>query len=116
MPSPRESFCIAMVEAMACGLTCVVNGEYEGFNEEELRPHVYGNITGKHGSILATLDEALGRDVRIDPSEWVRKYSLVETRKKVIPFINARVRTKGVRSFAQPKCQISPPSREQLTS
>ena len=91
-----------MIEAMAWGLTCVVNGEYEGICEEDLRPHAYGPITGKRGSILRTRDEALSRDVRIDVSDWVWKYSLVETKRKVVPFIRARLSDAGVRTLAQP--------------
>ncbi len=91
MASPKESFCIALVEAMACGTTCVVNGNYWGFNEAELRPHVYGNITGKRGSILDVLDEALSREIRLDASEWVKKFSLSETKKSLLRFINARI-------------------------
>src|SRR5262249_2956952 len=40
MGSPKESFCIALVEAIACGTTCVVNGNYWGFDEADIKPHV----------------------------------------------------------------------------
>jgi glycosyltransferase involved in cell wall biosynthesis len=91
MASPKESFCIALVEAIACGTTCVVNGNYWGFDEADIGPNVYGNTTGKKGSILDLLDEALSRDVRIDGSEWVKKFSLRETKKKLLRFINERL-------------------------
>jgi len=91
MASPKESFCIALVEAMACGTTCVVNGNYWGFDEAELRPHVYGHIKGKRGSILDVLDEALSRELRLDASEWVKKFSLGETKNQLLRFINARI-------------------------
>jgi glycosyltransferase involved in cell wall biosynthesis len=91
MASPKESFCIALVEAMACGTTCVVNGNYWGFDEADLRPHVYGNIDGKRGSILDVLDEALRREIRIDAAEWVKKFSLSETKRMVLRFIKERI-------------------------
>ena len=58
MASPKESFCIALVEAIACGATCVVNGNYWGFDESDIRPNVYGNTPEKRGSVLDLLDEA----------------------------------------------------------
>jgi glycosyltransferase involved in cell wall biosynthesis len=91
MASPRESFCIAMIEAMACGLTCVVNGNYFGFDREELRPNVFGPITRKRGPIVDTIASALERDVRIDASEWVKKFSVDNTREKLLGFIKARL-------------------------
>jgi glycosyltransferase involved in cell wall biosynthesis len=91
MASPRESFCIAMIEAMACGLTCVVNGNYFGFDQEELRPNVYGPITRKRGPIADTIVSALERDVRIDASEWVKKFSVEHTREKLLGFIRSRL-------------------------
>ena len=98
MPSAEESFCIAMIEAMACGTTCVVNGKYYGYDKDDLRPNVYGNITGKRGSILTLIDEALSRDVRIDASEWVKKYTLAETKKKLLTFIHERLQKSAARS------------------
>ena len=91
MASPRESFCIAMIEAMACGATCVVNGNYFGFDREELRPHVYGPITRKRGAIADTIASALEHEVRIDASEWVKKFSVDHTRQKLLGFIKARL-------------------------
>lgn len=91
MSSPEESFCIALIEAMACGTTCVVNGEYYGFDKNDLRPNVYGNINEKDGSILDLIDDALARHIQIDASEWVKKYSLDETKKRVMPFIHQRL-------------------------
>lgn len=91
MASPKESFCIALVEALACGTTCVVNGDYWGFEEADLRPRVYGHIKGKRGSILDVLDEALSREIRIDAAEWVKKFSLSETKQSLLRFINARI-------------------------
>jgi glycosyltransferase involved in cell wall biosynthesis len=91
MPSREESFCIALIEAMACGTTCVVNGEYCGFDEDDLRPNVYGNITRKQGSILDLIDQALLEDVRIDASEWVKKYSLARAQEQLMTFIHERL-------------------------
>ncbi len=91
MPSPEESFCIAMIEAIACGTTCVVDGAYYGFEEADLRPNVYGNINGGVGSILDLIDEALSKDIRIDASEWVQKYTLAETQKQLMAFIHERL-------------------------
>ena len=91
MASPKESFCIALIEAIACGTTCVVNGNYWGFDEADISPNVFGNTTRMRGSILDLLDEALSRDIRIDGSEWVKKFSLKETKKSLLRFINERL-------------------------
>ncbi|MBA2590821.1 MAG: glycosyltransferase [Pseudomonadota bacterium] len=91
LASPKESFGLALIEAMACGTTCVVNGDYRGFAELDLRPHVYGNITGKRGSVVDLAARALCDDVRIDASEWARKYALRETRRALSRFIDNRL-------------------------
>ena len=91
LASPKESFGLALIEAMACGTTCVVNGEYRGFAEADLRPNVYGNITGKRGSVVDLAARALCDDVRIDASEWARKYALRETRRVLSRFIDNRL-------------------------
>ena len=91
MPSARETFCIALVEAMACGATAVVNGHYGGFDYEELRPHVIGPVSGKRGSILDVLERAIENDARIDASAWAAKYALSETKQKVMSFIRPRI-------------------------
>jgi glycosyltransferase involved in cell wall biosynthesis len=91
MASEEESFCLALVEAMACGTTCVVNGIYYGFDPDDLRPHVYGNITGRQGSTLDLVDEVLERDIRIDASEWVRKYNVAGAKERILTFINERL-------------------------
>lgn len=91
LASPQESFGLALIEAMACGTTCVVNGEYRGFAELDLRPHVYDNITGKRGSVVDLAATALRNDVRIDASEWARKYKLSETRRLLSRFIDTRL-------------------------
>ena len=74
--SPHERFGMALIEAMACGTTCVVNGHYSGFAEAELRPRVHGNITRQEGSILELVAQALAGDVRIDGSDWAMQYSV----------------------------------------
>lgn len=91
LASPKESFGLALIEAMACGTTCVVNGEYRGFAELDLRPNVYGNITGKRGSGVDLVARALRDEVRIDASEWARKYALRETREVLSRFIDDRL-------------------------
>lgn len=92
MASPKESFGIAMVEALACGTTCVLNGSFWGFDAQDLRLNVYGNITEKRGSIIDLVDEALAGDIRIDGSEWVKKFSLERTAKRQIEFIEQRLK------------------------
>jgi len=87
--SVKESFGMALIEAMACGTTCVVNGAYSGFPESELRPHVHGNITGARGSVVELIAKALADDVRIDGSAWAMRYSLSRTRPTVMRFIDA---------------------------
>ena len=91
MPSEEESFCIAMIEAMACGTTCVVDGTYYGFDSDDLRANVYGNITGHAGTIHDLIDTALSQDIRIDASEWVKRYSVAETRRQLMTFIHDRL-------------------------
>lgn len=91
MASPKESFCMALIEAMACATTCVVNGHYWGFDEADIRPNVFGNTTAKRGGILDLVDEALRRDVRIDGSVWAQKFSLNETKGKLLAFIDDRL-------------------------
>lgn len=91
MASPKESFCIALIEALACGATCIINGNFWGFDEADISPNIYGNTTEKRGSILDLIDEALSRDIRVDGSEWVKKFSLNETKKKLLKFINERL-------------------------
>jgi glycosyltransferase involved in cell wall biosynthesis len=90
-PSPRESFGIALVEAMACGATCAVNGAFAGFDPDDLRPHVYGNIMEKNGGILEIVEQALEQEVRIDASMWVKKFSLPSIRSKIMAFIESRL-------------------------
>jgi glycosyltransferase involved in cell wall biosynthesis len=89
--SPKESFGLAMIEAMACGTTCVVNGDYYGFTASELRPYVYGHITGPQGSVVDLVTQALHDDVRIDGSRWARRYSVSETRETLARFIDERL-------------------------
>lgn len=87
--SPAESFCLAMVEAMACGTTCVVNGAYDGFAGGELRPRVFGNIDGPRGSILDLVEQALAADVRIDASQWAQQFALPVVGRRIRGFIDA---------------------------
>jgi glycosyltransferase involved in cell wall biosynthesis len=91
MPSPEESFCVALTEAMACGATCVVNGNYSGFQKEALSPHVCGNVTEKQGSILDVIDQVLRDEIRLDASEWVKQFSLQEVKPKLLQFIHKRL-------------------------
>jgi glycosyltransferase involved in cell wall biosynthesis len=90
IPSPRESLCITLLESLACGTTCVVNGEYRGFRPEQLAPHVFGYVTGKQGSILDSVAAALKRNARIDGSAWARQFSLAEVRPRLQRFIQER--------------------------
>jgi glycosyltransferase involved in cell wall biosynthesis len=89
--SRQETFSMTMIEAMACGTTCVVNGNYWGFAESELAPRVYGNVTGTHGCVLDLVAQALADDARIDASGWVQQYALSGMRDTVGRFIDARV-------------------------
>ena len=89
--SPKETFGMALIEAIGCGTTCVVNGTYSGFAEADLRPRVHGNVTGKRGSVVDLVADALRCDVRIDGSGWARKYSLRRTREALSHFVDARL-------------------------
>ncbi len=89
--SPAEEFGLALVESMACGTTCVVNGDYRGFEPSELRPHVHGNIAGRRGGVLDLVAQALRDDVHIDGSRWVRRYALRELRGPIRRFVDARI-------------------------
>jgi len=88
--SPKESFGMAMVEAIACGATCVVNGDYWGFAASDLQPNVHGNVSGKEGSVLDLAARALRDGVRIDGSDWAPKYSLRALRETVSRFVDDR--------------------------
>lgn len=89
--SPKESFGMAMIEAMACGTTCVVNGDYHGFAAADLRPHVYGHVTAQQGSIVDIVAQALRDDVRINGSDWAKKYSVSGMRAVLSRFIDERL-------------------------
>lgn len=89
--SPRETFGIALAEALACGTTCVVNGSFTGFDPVELGRHVFGPVTGKAGSILDVLEQALEQDVRRDGSDWVRQYSVELSARRQRDFIRRRM-------------------------
>ncbi|MEY2441367.1 MAG: hypothetical protein QOJ46_793 [bacterium] len=89
--SPAEAFGLALVESMACATTCVVNGDYRGFDPAELRPLVHGNVAGKRGSVLDLVAEALRDEVRIDASQWARRYALREIRDGVARFVHDRL-------------------------
>jgi glycosyltransferase involved in cell wall biosynthesis len=89
--SPKESFGMAMIEAMACGTTCVVNGDYRGFVAADLRPQVYGHITGQQGCVVDLVAQALHDDVRIDASTWAKKYSVSDTQAVLSRFIDERL-------------------------
>ena len=90
MPSPRETFCIALLEAIACGTTAVVNGYYGGFAYDDLRPRVTGPISGKRGSILDVLEKAIATDTRINAAAWATKFALPATKRTVMTFIAQR--------------------------
>jgi len=91
MPSPRETFCIALIEALACGTTAVVNGYYGGFAYDDLRPRVAGPISGKRGGILDVLEKAMESDLRLDASGWATKFALPLTKDRVMSFIRPRI-------------------------
>ena len=90
--SPKESFGIALAEAMACGATCVLNGNFPGFDPTELQPHVFGNVTERRGSILDVLEEAVATDARRDGSEWIRQYSIERAAERQLEFIERRLK------------------------
>jgi glycosyltransferase involved in cell wall biosynthesis len=90
MPSPQESFCVALLEALACGTTCIVNGRYSAFQPQDLSSQVFGSVTGKQGSILDWIDEALQKNTRIDASAWAGKFSLPEIKPRLLQFIQER--------------------------
>ena len=90
--SPKESFGIALAEALACGTTCVLNGDFWGFDPADFGPRVFGNVAGKQGSILDVLEEAIVSDARRDGSEWVKKYAIRRAAARQLEFIERRLR------------------------
>ena len=89
--SPKESFGIALIEAMACGTTCITNGDYWGFDPADLGPHVFGSTTGRRGSVLDWLDAAFTQDIRLDGSEWAKKYATQLVGVRQLDFIERRL-------------------------
>ena len=77
---------------MACGATCVLNGNFPGFDPTELQPHVFGNVTECRGSILDVLEEAVATDARRDGSEWIRQYSIERAAERQLEFIERRLK------------------------
>lgn len=90
-PSRRETFGIALLEALACGTTAVVNGRYSGFDAGALRSRVFGSVTRSTEPVLDTLERALAEDVRIDASEWAKNYSVALWRDRILAFISSRL-------------------------
>lgn len=90
-PSRRETFGIALIEALACGTTAVVNGRFPGFEASALAPRVYGSVTRRRGTIVDTLVRAFEDDARIDASEWARQYAIEAYRERLLAFIRARM-------------------------
>jgi len=90
--SRKESFGIALAEALACGTTCVLNGEFRGFDPADLGTHVFGNTTEKRGSILDVLEKAVTIGARLDGSEWVKKYSVRRVARQQTEFIERRLK------------------------
>lgn len=97
--SPSESFCLALIEAMACGTTCVVNGAYDGFLAEELQPNVFGHVEGARGSALDLLEQALAADIRIDASQWVQQFALPVAAQRIRAFIDAMLEQCGAEAY-----------------
>lgn len=91
LPSKQETFGLALAEAMACGCTCVVDGEYPGMPQEELSEYVLGNVYESTGSIIKNIDKALADNLRIDGSKWVKKFSLSQQKSRIISFIKSKV-------------------------
>ncbi|MBV8161655.1 MAG: glycosyltransferase [Acidimicrobiia bacterium] len=89
--SPTETFGMALIEALACGTTCVVDGAYRGFDADDLAPRLYGNVTESRGAILDLTARALDDGIRIDASAWAHKYSLPATRAALVRFVDARL-------------------------
>lgn len=89
--APLESFCMSLVEAMACGTTCVVNGLYDGFDPAALRPHVHGPIDGPKGDLLDLIEEALEQDIRIDASRFAQQFTSGEVRQRLGTYIERQL-------------------------
>jgi hypothetical protein len=52
---------------------------------------VHGNVASKRGSVLDLVAEALRDEVRIDASQWARRYALREIRDGVARFVHDRL-------------------------
>ncbi len=99
--SPAESFCLALVEAMACGTTCVVNGAYDGFADSDLAQHVFGHVDGARGSILDLVEQALETNIRIDAAEWAQQFALPVAAHGISTFIDALLERSDAESETQ---------------
>ncbi len=67
----------------------MINGDYWGFAEFDLRP-TSRQLAGKDGSVLELAAGALRDDVRIDGLDWAPKYSLRAVRQAVSRFVDDR--------------------------
>ena len=97
LPSKAESFGLSLVEAMACGATCVVDTRFAGIKKEELQTKVYGSVSGSEGKILENLDKVLSDNIHIDGSKWVSKYAINQKRDEILAFLKRRIPALGAK-------------------
>lgn len=85
-PSKQETLGLSVLEACACGSTCVVDGEYPGLPQEEFKEYVVGDVYKYNGHIIENIDRALTEDINKDASEWIKRYSIKEKRKEILDY------------------------------
>ena len=90
MPSKRESLCWSVVESLACGCTCVVDGEYTGMGHE-IKPYIVGESLSWTNSLDKFVYNALEQNIKKDASEYMKGYSIKARKNEVISFIEGRL-------------------------
>jgi len=89
-PSKEESFCCSLVEAMACGAICIVNGKYNAFKETELNQYVIGNSEKYTNDLKNFIIRGILYEKNSDAQElWIKNhYSTSHLSNEILNFIN----------------------------
>jgi glycosyltransferase involved in cell wall biosynthesis len=90
MPSKRESLCWTIVESLACGCTCVVDGNYEGIGQN-IKSYIVGESLKCTNNLKKFIYDALEKDIKIDASEFMEQFSIKNRKYEILSFIKERL-------------------------